>query len=323
MASPVVLLSPSVFGMYRYVMVGDREPDEVRLLVTVGAALVSYLGMGIALWQVCDDPWLIAAYTLSVFLAYLVLRLVRVARQLAVLKKENLEIGQDRERRAVADGLTQGMLALIAFLTQPPRADMHHHLTKVTEEYRISGDDGIYLWTIEGFNALESPSESFYVKVAGDSPQDLEDIPIEVVDLLHGGCVLETQCIGDRPNCKVYSISFRQPLGLGDGFAFQLRSRWDNTFLRSEVWDYVYSPWGSFATQGIDLLVGRLVSDVPLRDVLLERLEDGQKLREPRQPLVIHDPHECLVEWEIINPKWIYLLSFCKGRHRFRWGEAR
>lgn len=198
-------------------------------------------------------------------------------------------------------------------LTQPPYADDQHHLTYVREEYVVHGDDGTYNWTLCGKNALNSDSSCIYIKISGDSPIDLSELPITSIDKLNGDNRLNMSCIGDRPNCKAFAIQFTNPIAPGQSFEIQLSCRWDNTFLRTHKRDYVFFSWGAFATLGIDRLIGRLVCDTPVTDFALERFDDGQRLREPRQPRVVDtsDRHTVL-EWEVLNPRSIYVLSFTK-----------
>ena len=285
----------------------------MTVLVGVGAALVSYLGLGIAVWQLTESLLALSVYILAVVVAFLVLRLRRIRRAYDELAREHAVSVAAAEELSQADNLSRGMFALVVYLTELPRADTRHHLTFVKEEYTIIRDDGIYTWTLEGFNVLSTPSRAIYVKITGDSPVDAAEIPIDVVDRLHGERKLVAKCIGDRPNCKTYAIEFLEPLQMGAEFRIRLSCRWNNTFPRSRSRDYVYSGWGSFAAQGIDRLVGRLVCDTPITDVLLERIEDAQKLREPRQPLIEEvAPQRSIVEWEVPHPQSIYVLSFTK-----------
>lgn len=297
---------------------GDRdEPREMRFLLVAGAALTSYLGLGIAIWQIDADILLLLVYVLVVMLAFIVVRQRRLVGDLAALRRDYREALALSEEVKTLDALSRGMLGLVGYLLALPRGDTRHHLISVEEEFVISGDDGLYSWSLHGFNAVESISSQLFVKVSGDSPMDVSEIPIQVVDLREDR-PLVVQCISDRPNCKTYAIEFLEPLARAEEFRIRIDCRWDNTFLRTRSLDYVYSAWGAFAGQGIDRLHGRLISDVELSDVLLERLEDGQRLREPRQPLVTSQHGgKWKVDWEVQAPESIYLLSFRKqARHR-------
>ena len=312
----------AIFGLiYRYHSDMARKiwPSEASILAGGGVALITYLGFGITIWAIDPNYYIEAIYILSVAVGTLIYRDFRLSRQIIGLRaelasvKNTIAATSDLGELAHIDGLARGLVGLMVHLTQPPYTDDRHHLSFVREEYVVHGDDGTYNWTLSGQNASDSVSQSIYVKISGDSPIDLTELPVTVIDRLHGDAQLRFSCIGDRPNCKAFSIDFVQPLSPGDAFELQLSCRWDNTFLRTHTRDYVFFSWGAFAALGIDRFIGRLVCDTPVTDFVLERFDDGQRLREPRQPRVVDtsDRHTVL-EWEVLNPTSIYVLSFTK-----------
>jgi hypothetical protein len=125
---------------------------------------------------------------------------------------------------------------------------------------------------------------------------------------------MEVRLLKDHAFCKVYSIPFPAPLLKGQAFRLNISCRWDNAFSRSRQYDYVFSAWGAYAIQGIDRLVGRVVSDVPLSHFVLERLEgEDQRIKDPVQPKHIETgPQRHVLEWEITNPRHVFLLTFRK-----------
>jgi hypothetical protein len=296
-----------------------RWPGEVSVLIGAGAALITYLGFGITLWAIYPSASLEIIYLLIVLLAILIYRDFRLSRRIVGLGDDLVSLRRAAEAAgelgdvAHVDGLAKGLLGLMVHLTQPPYADDRHHLTFVREEYIVHGDDGTYNWTLSGLNASNASSSAIFVKISGDSPIDLSELPMLAVDKMNQDSELVISCIGDRPNCKAFAIQFTAPLNPGEVFEIQLTCRWDNTFLRTHKRDYVFFSWGAFATLGIDRLIGRLVCDTPVTDFILERFDDGQRLREPRQPRVVDSSaRHTVLEWEVASPRSIYVLSFTK-----------
>jgi hypothetical protein len=293
-------------------------PTEGSVLIGAGAALITYLGLGVTLWALYRNYYIEGLYALIVALAIVIYRDFKLSNQIARLHAElanakHTAIARDSRELDHIDGLARGLVGLMVFLTQPPYFDDHHHFTYVREEYVVHGDDGTYNWTLSGRNVRESDSEAIYVKISGDSPIDLSELSIKSVDKLHDDGQLSISCVGDRPNCKVFAVQFARPVRPGESFEVQLSCRWDNTFLRSHMRDYVFFSWGAFATLGIERLVGRLVCDTPVTDFILERFDEGQRLREPHQPRVVDtSERHTVLEWEVRDPRSIYVLSFTK-----------
>jgi hypothetical protein len=295
-------------------------PKETAFLLGAGAGLITYLAFGITIWQVRPGYTGQIVYILSVAVAGLSYRIIRLSKRNAELGKQlaKLELSTSGESLAIEemaniDGLAKGLLGLMVHLTQPPHSDTQHHLTYVREEYVVHGDDGTFNWIVEGYNALDTPSPTLFVKISGDSPLDVTELPLTVLDRLRGDAPLRTACVGDRPNCKAYAVEFQNPLEPRQNFSIQVNCRWKNTFIRTRRRDYVFFSWGEFASLGIDRLTGRLVCDIPIVDFVLERFDDGQRLREPRQPQVMDSSAKhTVLEWEVLNPRSIYVLSFTK-----------
>src|SRR4051794_21294512 len=132
------------------------EPDEYRLLIGFGAALTSYLGLGIALWAVKPGVLFQVTYVLFIFVVFLTVRLRRIERKLIAVRREAAATISEMEDLKALDGLARGMLGLALYLKEPPRSDTRHHLNFVKEEYIISHDDGLYVWTLDGYNATEN-----------------------------------------------------------------------------------------------------------------------------------------------------------------------
>ncbi len=261
----------------------QRPPSaEVSLLTGIGAALITYLGFGLTIWAFTNSYAIEAIYVLGVALAVVSWRCIVLTRRVESLSSEIRQA--DENARIPADvladlahvhGLASGLIGLVVNLTQPPRTDTQHHLTYVREEYIVHGDDGTFNYVLAGYNALDTESATLFVKVAGDSPMDVSRIQLTAIDRLNGDAELQVTCIGDRPNSKAYSIEFLSPLQHQEPFEIKVICRWDKTFLRSRIHDYVYFQWGAFAELGIDRLVGRLVCDVAVTDFVLERIQDG------------------------------------------------
>ncbi len=300
-------------------MTQPTPKTEISAQIAVGAVLITYLGFGITIWVLTKSFAIEIIYFLVVALVVVTWRCIALTRHATALASE---VEQAKDSRVTAgaladlahvDSLATGLIGMVVHLMQPPHTDTQHHMTYVREEYIVHGDDGTFNWLLVGHNALQTDSSTLFIKIAGDSPLDISEIPISAIDRLHDDTELNITCIGDRPNSKAYSIEFLEPLHAGDTFEIQLNCRWDKTFLRTRQHDYVYFQWGAFAELGIDRLVGRLVCDVPIADFVLERLEDGKRLREPKQPRVMDasDRHTVL-EWEVIHPIAIYVLSFTK-----------
>src|SRR4051812_23397001 len=99
------------------------EANELRLLVGIGGAFLSYLGLGLALWVLYPSVLAQVAYALGVFAALLLMRLRSVERKLIILRREAAETIAELESHKTLDGLAKGMLGLALYLKEPPRAD--------------------------------------------------------------------------------------------------------------------------------------------------------------------------------------------------------
>ena len=300
------------------------ENDSLRrlglILAGAGAALVGYLGFGVSLWQIYPGwiPQII--YVLSTALAgtlaltfYQASHIFRLRDQLIALEASSREPHPFLADFEQTQRLAQSTFGLVVNLIEEPRVDQVHRFRQITEEFFVHGNDGNFNWTFDG-ECVTDRSMELIVKVSGDSPCDVNSLGISVVDELHDGSELEYIVLTDRPYCKVLAIFFRRHLSQGDPFKIRFSCRWNNTFPRARQFDYVFSSWGSYAINGIDRLVGRLVYDLPLTNFKLAKLEDGEWVDTTHQPLEVHSSrNRTELQWNITNPTHVYLLSFEKS----------
>jgi len=100
---------------------------------------------------------------------------------------------------------------------------------------------------------------------------------------------------------------------VGEKFDLLISVRWPNTFTRSRENDYMFFPLGYEYQRGIDRYVIRLISDVPIIEYQLERLAEGNLIKERSQPKVVEKTRDHItLEWETTQPQWIYMLRFRK-----------
>jgi hypothetical protein len=203
----------------------------------------------------------------------------------------------------------QGVVALVAHLMEEPRVDLRHRLSFVNETYEINGDDGLYVWTLEGHCIANAPSHDLIVKLSGDSPIS-GTVEIVVKDL-ESGKQLDYMVLVDRTHSKVVSIFFDQPLQQNDRFSIQVTCRWPGTFPRSRRSDYIFLGWGTYASAGVSRMKGRLSSDRFMSNGRIELLVDGEWVTAPWQPTsTAHLNGSYVIEWDIPDPTHLYLVSF-------------
>lgn len=254
-----------------------RLDDETKRVLLEVAGLLTYLGLGVALWQLTTSPLVILIYGLSTFCFLLLFRYQSVNRKLAQLQERFRTTGQNIEELQRVQGLLEGMLGLWLYTTELPATDTKHHFIFLKEEYIIRGDDGFYNWMLRGYNTLNEPSQVLTVKFSGDAPVDVSSLALSVVDNSNEQRYPDKQIrvIKDLPYLKIYDIVFPKPIEKDECFDLRLSSRWDNTFPRSRKYDYVFFPMGYYAAKGIDTLFVRLVSDVSISDFVFYRLDSG------------------------------------------------
>jgi hypothetical protein len=282
------------------------------ILAGGGAALVGYLGLGVSLWQIAPGAMVQIIYVESTALLSLVAFSLYQASYISSLEESAREVSPLIAAFEQSQRLAQSTFGLVVNLIEEPRVDQVHHFRCITEEYFIHGNDGTFNWTFDG-ECSAHRSMALIVKVSGDSPCDVKALAIAVTDELRAGSFLDYEVLTDRPYCKVLAIYFAKPLGNGDSFKVRFSCRWNNTFPRSRRYDYVFSQWGSYALGGVDKIVGRLAGDLPLSNFKLAKFEDGEWVDTTHQPREVDSSrNRTELQWNIVNPVHIYLLSFEK-----------
>jgi hypothetical protein len=207
---------------------------------------------------------------------------------------------RDPARRAVRvhAGPTDDLrLALSRVLTPHPLLlDDVHHFTRVTQSFRIHGQDGQFELTYEGNNVSGQPSYCLREAVAGDSPADLHDLNISVHDPVDGSA-LAWSALVDEPYLKIIEMRFRRPVLPGEDFRLAWSCTWRSTFTRPR--DYVFFLAGH-RRRGVDVLRGQVVLSRP--PAFFEGIcYDGRRLvTSASQPTatVAHD-ETCVLTWDI------------------------
>lgn len=292
-----------------------RIEDEPKKVLSEIIQLLGYVALGITLWGLTKSILTMVVYFLLISNLVIVLRYRQLSRKFQELQKKLGTAELSGEELQRFRGLFEGMLALYLYTTERPNSDPKHHFVLVQEEYVIYKDDGIYNWVLKGYNVHDDPSSSLTVKLSGDAPADIASLSLSVTDGLTGQYYEDNQVrvVSDLPYLKVFEIGFPKAIRKDEHFEIKLNCRWDNTFTRSRKYDYVFFPWGPYATHGIDKLIGRLVCDVPIVEFVLERLDSGKLIKEHRQPKAIDTASKHYVlEWEISNPQYVYILRFTK-----------
>lgn len=289
--------------------------DSTKSLLKEIISLLGYLSLGIAIWNATHDVLVICIYALLAFYLLLLLRYLAANRRIKEVESQLALANNSADDLQRVQGLFEGMLGLFLYITEPPQSDTNHHYSFAQEEYVIQGDDGVYNWILKGCSIQDEPSTGLTLKYSGDSPIDASSLALSVTDQLTGHRYTHDQfhLVKDFPYLKILNVTFAQPILKGQCFDLKLSCRWDNTFTRSRKYDYVFFAWGYYAAQGIDKLIGRLICDVPIGDIILERLEDGRLIKERRQPKLVDTATKHFVfEWEVDNPRQVYILRFTK-----------
>lgn len=211
------------------------------------------------------------------------------------------------------DELSEGMVALLNFLSQDPIHDTEHHYSLIRERYVIDNDDATYETELQGRRVVDGYTSHLIVKIAGDTPADQRTI-LAAARSVDDGNDLPVSFIRDDPYFKILAIELSNPLERNDGFKIAMNFRWAGTFPRSRRHDYLFSAWGYVAALGVDRIEGTLLSDVPLHAPVLEELRDGRHKRSAIQPKhVLRDGRRrSEVSWAVDNPDAVYLLRFEK-----------
>ena len=273
---------------------------------------MTYLGLGIALWQIAPGPLPQIIYVETVAIAGASTYLFYQASYISRLEARDFQFSLHMADFEQARLLAQSTFGLVVNLIEEPREDQVHHFRCITEEYYIHGSDGTFNWTFDG-ECTAQRSIDLIIKVSGDSPCDVDALAISVTDVLHKDTKLDYQVLTDRPYCKVLIIYFAKPLGNGDQFKIHFSCRWNNTFPRTRQYDYVFSYWGTYCSEGVDRILGRLACDLPLSNFRLQKLEDGKWSDTTHQPREVDSSrNRTELEWDIVNPGHVYLLRFEK-----------
>lgn len=211
------------------------------------------------------------------------------------------------------DELSEGMIALLNFLSQDPIHDTEHHYSLIRERYVIDNDDATYEYELQGRRVVEGYTTHLIIKIAGDTPADQRTI-LAAACSMNDGSALTVSFVRDDPYFKVLAIELPCSLAIHDTFDIALSFRWAGTFPRARRHDYLFSAWGYVASQGVDRIEGLLLSDVPLQGPVLEELRDGRHKRSVIQPKhVPADGHRRTeVSWAVDHPNDVYLLRFEK-----------
>jgi hypothetical protein len=170
--------------------------------------------------------WLVPISIIGATAAFYVLRVGR-RRAGAARSIKTLSNPTDYERLA----LSHSMNARQNFV------DDTHFFTSVQQTYRVAGNDGFFKLRYKGVNASRSPSYCFVDMIAGDSPMDLDDMNISVVDVADGR-PLSWIVVSDDPYCKTIEMRFQQPVQPGSHFEIEWSCEWKGTFTRKK--DYVF-----------------------------------------------------------------------------------
>ncbi|MGN9788767.1 hypothetical protein ACTMTF_45745 [Nonomuraea sp. ZG12] len=292
------------------------KPDrwDLTQIIGLGGALVGYLGLGVAIWNIAGQVLPLVVYVLLVFVGVMGVRIYGGQKELKYLENKCAELTELSQQSADLTHLAYGLSASISYLAGEPRGDYSHHYTQVIEEYAIHGDDGTYIWTLRGYNATSKPSEKIGVKFIGDRPMSAQALDITVVDLLQPENDLKVELVTDLPHYKSIAVFFGSSLPPQGEFALKISCRWNETFTRERRFDYVMFVMGVVAARGVDRMTGRLICDLPIVDFRLEECSHNGLLPAAVQPHQVDSTsHRTILEWHARDPKSMYLLRFHKG----------
>jgi len=271
------------------------------------------LSIGIALWQLFHSYEYIVIYTLIVLIVLILWDYVPYRKEVSKLK-DKLSDTSDMLSRTES-GLS-AMLSLVPYITIYPLDDTVHHYFLREEHYIIQGSDATYIWRMHGRNVSSQNSESITLKSVGNGGNiSREEINLTVYDEMTNSFYdkKQIQFIQDEPNSKTYRIYFSSPLAPQDEFKMKISCRWNDVFSESKMHDYVFSPGGYICKCGLEKLILRLTIDMPIKDVYIDALEEGQLMRQSSKPRILeNDSRHTIVEWTKENPKGIYILHYTK-----------
>jgi hypothetical protein len=282
-------------------------------LAGLGGALVGYLGLGVAIWNLTRQVLPLIVYLLVVIVIILGIRVHTGQKELKQFEKKYLELAPASQQTTQLTNLLNDLSGLISWLTHEPRADYFHHYTYVLEEYAIHGNDGTYNWTLRGYNAADTPSPRLVVKFWGDRPTDAKALDISVVDVLHPEQEPKVELIADLPYFKSVAILFDPPLRPNDEFFLKVSCRWDNTFTREREHDHIMFGAGILAAKGLDRHTGRLICDLPISNFVMEEFTmQGLRVASTQPHQVESTFHRTILEWQARDNTALFLLRFHK-----------
>lgn len=282
------------------------------LLITI-PALLAYVGLVFAVSEVATSfPWVVVS-VLAIAMAAGVGLYLDLQQAHSRLKTEYTDVTAAGMRAKAIEQMNAGMVSLVLYLAHDPPHDEQHRFSRILEEYVIHGDDGTYNWRLLGSNAGTEASEEMTIKVAGDGPLDEADFQISVTDGATREELEDVNICEDTPHIKTLTIPFPKPLTPGESFDLHVSARWKNSFLRSRRDDYVFFVWGHYPVNGVDELVARLVSDVPLTNMELLALSASGAAPATVQPQVVDSSrNHYTVECKVKHPREVFLLKFRK-----------
>ena len=279
------------------------------------ATLATYTGLVVGVWAL---PWnrgakvlLLVILILTGALVAAVTGLLAEQRRIRELRSDNDQLMARLADASYVSDLTDGMIALVYCLSQPPLADTDNHYFEVIEKYRVDGDDASYSYGLRGRRVASGVSETIRLKVSGDTPADAVSLVAEASDATSGEPLAMT-FVRDDPYFKVMEITFKSPISTGDEFDVSVSLRWGGTFPRVRRSDYLFSQWSLYAGEGIERLSCAVSYDLQLRNVTLEELETGHRRRSAVQPKLVDANGRCELSWVVPNPTALYLLRFEK-----------
>lgn len=283
---------------------------QVLSLLIAVASLVTGAAF---LWTGTHDLWAMAVLVLfaGVLFAGYVLR--EAFKENEQLTEELEKTRSDLAEVTSAFHEAEGNGAIANYMVAPPHSDDVHHYTLIHEAYVIHRHAGTFTWTLQGFNASDEVSSEIMLKVSGDTALASERLAPGGVDV-DTRRPLNISVVIDQPSIKVCKVEFPEPLAPNAWFHIRVSCRWENAFQMTEGDDYVFIPWGSFATRGVDRLEGTLTSDVTIHESTLALLEGAVVVRkEPGLPFhKTNSGGQSVLEWAIDKPEGLYRVAFSR-----------
>jgi hypothetical protein len=278
------------------------------------AAAASLTGGAAVLWTGTHDLWAMGFLILVVGLlvaGYVLRSTVKENEELS-RKSDELHRRLAETTRAVHEA--EGNGAIANYMSMPPFSDDSHRYTLIHEVYVINNQAGNFTWTLQGYNASDEETSAIMLKVAGDTALASDRFSLHGTDVATGAALVVTP-VSDQPSIKVRKVAFPVPLGPNETFHIRVSCRWENAFQMTDGDDYVFIPWGSFATRGVERLEGQLYSNVAIHRSTLALLKGAQVVREE-----FGLPHhrvsadgQSMLSWLIEEPEGLYRVTFSRN----------